>query len=423
MSAQSLARQIENLGNTAVVPNTTNVVELNVPLTVDRAVVCGTTLAVTGASTLTGGVTGALAATGAVSGTTGTFTGALVAGVAGTNNTIAGLLQEGATNAITAFATGGQTNATAMTTQFNRVSTVATAADSVRLPASAAGLCIFVQNAAALPMQVFGAGTDTINLVATATGVSQMPLSLVMYTCTAAGNWTAHGLGTGYSGSLETLSATNAITAFATGGQGSAVALTTGINRVTVCATAGDSVKLPTSVAGMTVVVTNSGAAACDVFPVTSDLIDNLAVNLALRINTGTTAVFTCAVAGTWNSSSISQPNMSWLTNTTTTTFLANQLTGGAIVSYVSTAATPGSIATRTATQMFNETPNAKIGGTYLLFVTNTAASNVMTITAGGGVTLTGTATVAGVTTRVYFVTFTSQTALVMQNVFAFLGS
>ena len=59
------------------------------------------------------------------------------------------------------------------------------------------------------------------------------------------------GLATGFAGSFQTLSPKDAITAFATGGQAGAVPLTAMVNTVTVCATAGDSVALPASVAGM----------------------------------------------------------------------------------------------------------------------------------------------------------------------------
>jgi hypothetical protein len=92
-------------------------------------------------------------------------------------------------NAVTAFAGGGQGSATPLTKLINRVSTVATQGDSVRLPASAAGLAITIINAGAQAMQVFGAGTDTINGVATATGVSQGINTTAVYECTAAGNW------------------------------------------------------------------------------------------------------------------------------------------------------------------------------------------------------------------------------------------
>lgn len=94
---------------------------------------------------------------------------------------------------------------------------------------------------------------------------------------------------------------TNAITAFATGGQASATALTNSMNRITVCATAGDSVKVPASVAGMEIVVCNDGAAACDVFPATGDNINGLAANVQVSLKPGGSLLFTCEVAGTWN--------------------------------------------------------------------------------------------------------------------------
>ena len=135
------------------------------------------------------------------------------------------LFYESVTDNITAFATGGQTGATALTTEINRITTVATSGDSVKLPPTTQvpssgpgyvagavvpgpGATIFVINHGANPMQVFGSGTDTINDVATATGVSQMANSVVLYTCTSSGKWYTEGLATGFAGSgaLQTFS-------------------------------------------------------------------------------------------------------------------------------------------------------------------------------------------------------------------------
>src|SRR5437899_2224040 len=74
---------------------------------------------------------------------------------------------------ITAKAGGTQAAATPLTGAINKISTVASAQDSVRLPASIPGMAVVVINDGAQPLQVFGAGTDTIADVATATGVSQ----------------------------------------------------------------------------------------------------------------------------------------------------------------------------------------------------------------------------------------------------------
>lgn len=103
--------------------------------------------------------------------------------------TVSGPLRRKATDSIAAYAGGGQTNATALTSDINRVTTVAAAADSVKLPTSVAGMTVFIINSGANSMQVFGAGTDTINGIATATGVSQAAGKVATYVCAAAGSW------------------------------------------------------------------------------------------------------------------------------------------------------------------------------------------------------------------------------------------
>ena len=93
------------------------------------------------------------------------------------------------------------------------------------------------------------------------------------------------------------------ITAFATGGQASATALTEEVNNVTTVVTAGDSVKLPTAVAGKHVYIKNSGATALAIFPALSDSIDALAVNLAVWIQPGSVINFYAKDAIVWESS------------------------------------------------------------------------------------------------------------------------
>lgn len=92
------------------------------------------------------------------------------------------------------------------------------------------------------------------------------------------------------------------ITAFAGGGQASATALTEEINNITTCVSAGDSVKLPAAVAGKHVYVKNSGATALDIFPASSDSINALAVNLAVRIQPGSSLHFYAKDATVWES-------------------------------------------------------------------------------------------------------------------------
>lgn len=93
-------------------------------------------------------------------------------------------------NGLTALAGGGKTGATPLTATLNNVATVASAADSVLLPPGEPGMWLLVRNSAANAMQVFGAGSDTINGAATGTGVSHPATTGAIYFCaskTAAG--------------------------------------------------------------------------------------------------------------------------------------------------------------------------------------------------------------------------------------------
>ena len=73
---------------------------------------------------------------------------------------------------ITATAGGNQATAYQLTKSFNVLGTVATNADSVKLPTDRqVGDEVLIVNDGAANAQVFGAGTDTIDGIATATGV------------------------------------------------------------------------------------------------------------------------------------------------------------------------------------------------------------------------------------------------------------
>lgn len=96
----------------------------------------------------------------------------------------AGTFPRTVTDGVTAAAGGGQTNATQLAGTAANVTTVASAADSVKLPAGIAGRFFFLENVTATSMQVFGNGTDTINAVATATGVAQAAGKSAVYFCT-----------------------------------------------------------------------------------------------------------------------------------------------------------------------------------------------------------------------------------------------
>lgn len=103
---------------------------------------------------------------------------------------ICGLYPNGSgADSLTAHAGGGQVGALPLLATVNRVSTVATAADSVILPASYAGNHIAVRNDGANALQAFGLGSDTINGVASGTGVAQAAGTTAIYLSPVAGKW------------------------------------------------------------------------------------------------------------------------------------------------------------------------------------------------------------------------------------------
>lgn len=204
---------------------------------------------------------------------------------------------------LTAHAGGGQGSATLLPSQANLIGTVASPGDSVALPASTPGAVVTVVNSGANAAQVFGAGTDTINGVATGTGVPQMPNSTVVYTCIVAGAWTTDGgVGAGYAGPYPTLSYKDSLTAHAGGGKGSALPLTAQFNRVSVAASPADSVLLPTAFAGMAITIINDGVSSIQVFGAGTDTIDGIATSTGVAMAAAKRATFFCTTTGTWYS-------------------------------------------------------------------------------------------------------------------------
>jgi hypothetical protein len=156
---------------------------------------------------------------------------------------------------VTANPGGGQANAFQLTRQNNRITTVASPADSIKLPPALPGLELVVVNHGTNSMQVFGQGTDVVDDVVAATGVPQMPNSTTLYYCMTQGFWYTEGLASGYVpggvGSFQTMSVQTGIVAHAGGGQGSATPLTAMNCFVATVATAGDSLLLPPAKPGM----------------------------------------------------------------------------------------------------------------------------------------------------------------------------
>ena len=92
------------------------------------------------------------------------------------------------------------------------------------------------------------------------------------------------------------------ITARAGGGRPNATKLTAAINRVSVCATAADSVALPPAVGGQAIYLVNNGAAACQVFadPTTSDTINGVAAATGVSLGIGKAASLASPGPGIW---------------------------------------------------------------------------------------------------------------------------
>ena len=91
---------------------------------------------------------------------------------------------------VTAAAGGGKANATPITSANARITTVATAADSVLMPSPRSGDIAFLRNDdAADAAQIFAAGTATVNGAATGTGVSLANGKIAMFQCFVDGGW------------------------------------------------------------------------------------------------------------------------------------------------------------------------------------------------------------------------------------------
>lgn len=96
-------------------------------------------------------------------------------------------------------------------------------------------------------------------------------------------------------------------------------------------------------------------------------------------------------------------------------TAAAGQLTptaGAGIVYMANTGATPGTYTTRTVAQMLGDAPMLSVGQAYILVLANNQGTGTLTLAGGTGVTVSGTATVAANTARVFNVTVNTATTM-----------
>ena len=231
-----------------------------------------------------------------------------VAPLADPTKTAANLILETASDLLTATG-ANQAGALALVSQTNRLTTVA-AGTGVLLPTSVAGLEITIINHGANPLQVYPslAASDaaaTINDVATATGVTMMPNSTVLFWCSSAGLWYTEGLASGFYnasgvGAFQTFSTQTGVVAHAGGGQGAATQITAMQVQVSTVATTADSVKLPASQPGLEIVLVNNGANSMNVFPATGEQINGGGANVAAAQAAAAVTFYMCFVTGSW---------------------------------------------------------------------------------------------------------------------------
>ena len=107
----------------------------------------------------------------------------------GVKDYVEATLFETAQDGITAFATGGQTNATQITKSMSRISTCATIADSVKLPPAKAGSFVCLVNSGAQSANVFPATGEQINAAGANTAVALAAGSKGLYFCPVDGRW------------------------------------------------------------------------------------------------------------------------------------------------------------------------------------------------------------------------------------------
>jgi hypothetical protein len=98
--------------------------------------------------------------------------------------------QTSVANGLTALAGGGQANAAVVPAQINRVTTVATIADSVKLPKATVGAWpLVVINAAANSMNVFPSSGDAVNALSADAAFAVAANKTVLFFCAVAGTW------------------------------------------------------------------------------------------------------------------------------------------------------------------------------------------------------------------------------------------
>lgn len=179
-------------------------------------------------------------------------------------------------------------------------------------------------------------------------------------------------------------SSATGIVAHAGGAQLNAVQLAAEFNEVITVAASGDSVKLPSAVAGLAITVKNTGAEALAVFPFLGDSINLLAANASVFIAPGSSKTFRAQDTTVWQE----QTGAAAISRTpsainATATATAAQVASGAITS-TSPAATTITLPTVLLLAAFLGMIQ---GGSFEFIVDNSAGANTVTVAVGAGMT------------------------------------
>lgn len=319
-----------------------------------------------------------------------------------------------------------QAAATPLPADFNRITT-ATANQGVRLPAAVQGLDIVVSNKSGVPIIVYGNGTDTVDGIAGATGVSQMNNSVVFFFCTANGIWETEGLATGYAGNgLQTLQFTDAVAAAGTT-QATATPLTAALNAVS-SATANQGVNLPPISPGMMIVVENTTAVAIIVYPAqgASTTINGQSAAQGVIVQPGTVANFNATNSNNWVASpnSTNEAAFNALASATSLTLTGANITGGLASVDLSINGSQAGAITATLPTVANLVAAMHcptVGSSYRLRVNNANTTQTITVATNTGWTTAAAPnnvlTIATATWREFVVTLTSLTAATLTSV------
>ena len=306
------------------------------------------------------------------------------------------------TTGITAHAGGGQSSAVALTTFYNNVTTCATAGNSVKLLPAATGTMQIVKNNGATNLAVFPYSGGTIDGGSTDASVTLIPGQEVIFNAINTTDWESDLQDINLSSNV--FSSTTGITAHSTGGQASAVALTTYYNNITTCAAALDSVKLLTAATGTVQEVKNSGATLLAVYANTSDTINGGSANGYISVPVGFTCRFTAIDATDWKTemfwSGISQGTVGAATVTESTTGIGSFVTTLTLTNFIVGAPGAAAAAKGIGGKFWSLPAGVQVISAIYMSVGLTAAGTAATPDTGiGSVVASGVISVLGGTT------------------------